>query len=84
MIKLIKKYKWLIVFICLILFLLLAEDVFNNEIMYGDIVGYNLIKTYLINDKITPIMKAITFMGSAYFILTLIILFFILYFYMLK
>lgn len=77
MIKLIKKYKWLIVFICLILFLLLAEDVFNNEIMYGDIVGYNLIKTYLINDKITPIMKAITFMGSAYFILTLIILFFI-------
>ena len=71
MIKLIKKYKWLIVFICLILFLLLAEDVFNNEIMYGDIVGYNLIKTYLINDKITPIMKTITFMGSAYFILTI-------------
>ena len=56
MIKLIKKYKWLIVFICLILFLLLAEDVFNNEIMYGDIVGYNLIKTYLINDKIVMLL----------------------------
>ena len=35
--------KWIILFICLIGFLALAEDVFNKEIMNGDIIGYNLV-----------------------------------------
>lgn len=34
---------------CVIGFLLLAEDVFNKEIMQGDIIGYELISiSYLI------------------------------------
>ena len=51
--------KWIILFICLIGFLALAEDVFNKEIMNGDIIGYNLV-SYLISDSITPIVKFIT------------------------
>ena len=73
----IKNYKWIICFICLILFLALAEDVFNNEIMYGDVIGYKFISTYLIRDSLTPIFKIITWFGSATcLILLALILFF--------
>ena len=53
------NYKWIICFVCLVLFLALAEDVFNHEIMNGDIVGYKFISTYLIHDSVTPIFKII-------------------------
>lgn len=33
-----KNLKWIILFICLIGFLALAEDVFHKEIMNGDII----------------------------------------------
>lgn len=73
----IKNYKWIICFICLILFLALAEDVFNNEIMNGDVIGYKFISTYLIRDSLTPIFKIITWFGSATCIILLaLILFF--------
>mgnify|MGYP004678173521 FL=1 len=72
------NYKWIICFICLILFLLLAEDVFNNDIMNGDIIGYNFISTYLINDTVTPIMKVITWFGSGVCLITSAIVLFIL------
>ena len=37
-----KNLIWIILFICLIGFLAIAEDVFNKEIMSGDIIGYKL------------------------------------------
>lgn len=63
--KIINNYKWILCFICLVLFLALAEDVFNHEIMKGDIIGYKFISAYLINDSLTPIIKIITWFGSA-------------------
>lgn len=60
----IKNYKWLISFGALVLFLALAEDVFNKEIMNGDIIGYNFVSRYLIRDWVTPLMKIITFFGG--------------------
>ncbi len=42
----IKNLKWIILFICLIGFLALAEDVFNKEIMKGDIIGYKVVSTF--------------------------------------
>ena len=42
----IKNWKWIVLFICLIGFLALAEDVFNKEIMNGDIIGYKIISTF--------------------------------------
>ena len=55
----IKNTKWIILFICLIGFLSLAEDVFNKEIMTGDIIGYKMVSTFLISDFATPIAKFI-------------------------
>ena len=61
----VKNLKWIVLFICLIGFFSLAEDVFNKEIMNGDIVGYKLVSTFLISDFATPIAKFITNFGGA-------------------
>ena len=39
----IKNVRWIILFICIILFLGILEDVLENEIMQKDIIGYQLI-----------------------------------------
>lgn len=69
-----KNLKWIILFICLIGFLAIAEDVFNKEIMSGDIIGYKLVSTFLISDFATPIAKFITNFGGAIFLITLTII----------
>ena len=70
----IKNCKWIVLFICLIGFLELAEDVFNKEIMNGDIIGYKIISTFLISDFSTPIAKFITNFGGAIFIILLTVI----------
>ena len=72
------NYKLIIFFICLILFLALAEDVFNHDIMNSDTIGYNLISQYLIKDSMTVIMQFITWFGGAICICSLTIVLFIL------
>lgn len=73
-----KNFKWLVLFIALIGFLSLAEDVFHKEIMNGDIIGYKIISTFLISDFATPIAKFITNFGGAIFLITLTVILFIL------
>ena len=73
-----KNLKWIILFICLVGFLALAEDVFNKEIMNGDVIGYKVISTFLISDFVTPIAKFITNFGGAIFLILLTITLFIL------
>ena len=73
-----KNFKWLVLFIALIGFLALAEDVFNKEIMNGDVIGYKIISTFLISDFATPIAKFITNFGGAIFLITLTVILFIL------
>ena len=74
----IKNLRWILLFICLIGFLALAEDVFNKEIMNGDIIGYKLVSTFLISDFATPIAKFITNFGGAIFLITLMFTLFLL------
>ena len=74
----VKNLKWIILFLCLVGFLVIAEDVFNKEIMNGDIIGYKLISTFLISDFVTPIAKFITNFGGAIFLAVLTIVLFIL------
>ena len=69
-----KNLKWIILFICLIGFLAIAEDVFNKEIMSGDIIGYKLISKFLISDFTIPIAKFITNFGGAIFLIVLTII----------
>ena len=73
-----KNFKWIVLFIALIGFLALAEDVFNKEIMNGDIIGYKIVSTFLISDFATPIAKLITNFGGAIFLIVLTIVLFIL------
>ena len=73
-----KNLKWIILFICLIGFLALAEDVFNKEIMNGDIIGYKVISDFLISDFATPIAKFITNFGGATFLILLTVTLFVL------
>ena len=73
-----KNLKWIILFLCLVGFLALAEDVFHKEIMNGDIIGYKLVSTFLISDFATPIAKFITNFGGAIFLIIATIILFIL------
>lgn len=72
-----KNLKWIILFICLIGFLALAEDAFNQEIMKCDVIGYTLISIFLITDFATPIAKFITNFGGPIFLSTICIILFI-------
>ena len=74
----IKNLKWIILFICLVGFLAIAEDVFHKEIMIKDIIGYKLVSTFLISDFATPIAKFITNFGGAIFLIIATIILFIL------
>ena len=74
----VKNLKWIILFICLIGFCALAEDVFNKEIMKGDIIGYKVVSAFLISAVVTPIAQFITNLGGAIFLVVLTILLFIL------
>ena len=73
----VKNLKWIILYICLIGFCALAEDVFNKEIMKGDIIGYKIVSTFLISDFATPIAKFITNFGGAIFLVIATITLFI-------
>lgn len=64
-----KNFIWIILFICLVGFCFLAEDVYNKEIMEVDLVGYKTISTLLMSDFITSVSKIITNFGGAIFLL---------------
>ena len=72
-----KNLKWIILFIGVIIFLVILQNVFAKEIMQGDIIGYNFISKYLISDKITPIAKFITNLGGATVLIAITIILFI-------
>ena len=87
-IKFIKNnWRWMLLFICLIGFLAIwealanakiIEDVFHQEIMNGDIVGYDIISKLFKFNVSTPIAKFITNFGGAIFVISLTtILFFV-------
>lgn len=69
-----KCVMWLVMFVCLVGFLALAEDVFNRELMKGDVVGYELVSRFLIGDFVTPIAKFVTNLGGAVFLIALTVI----------
>ena len=52
-----KNLKWILLFLCTIIFLDLVEDVFEKEIMKLDIITDNFISTYLISDFVHQLRK---------------------------
>ena len=57
--------RWIIVFIALLVFFALLEDVFEKEILILDTIVYKFAVEFLRNDIITIIMKIITNLGNA-------------------
>lgn len=71
---LLKNLKWIILFITLVLFLMIVEDVMDEEIMSTDSKGYALISTYLMSEPMTHVAKVITNFGGEYCLIGLSIL----------
>ena len=69
-----KNFKWIILFICLLMFIAILEDVFEKEIMKLDILGYGLISN-IISENITPIAIVVTNFGGAIVLIGLTIIF---------
>ncbi len=73
--KIIKKdYKWIILFICVILFLAILEDVFEYETLALDTSVYTIVVEKIRNPILTDILKIITNLGSAFVLITITIL----------
>lgn len=71
---LLKNLKWIILFITLVLFLMIVEDVMDEEIMSTDSKGYALISTYLMSEPMTHVAKVVTNFGGEYCLICLSIL----------
>ena len=71
--------RWCLLLICLVVFIVILENVFDNEIVLLDTNIYNTISLFK-NDTVTAIFKMITQFGSA----TILICFTILSFVFLK
>lgn len=65
------KWKWILLFSCLVFFLMIAEDVFDQEIREFDAKGYQLVTTLFFSDAMIPITKWLTHFGGAIFLILL-------------
>jgi len=70
----IKNKKWIILFISFVIFIAIAEDMLEKEIYSIDTVTYSFILKYLRNDVITVILKIITNLASAFFLIAMCII----------
>lgn len=70
-----KNSKWIIFFISLVLFFFIAEDVFTKDIMVMDTKGYEFISGFS-SKGVTLFMKCITYFGSVYVLVPLIVIVF--------
>ena len=66
-----KNYKWIIAFLCLIIVLMLLEDIFENEQLTLDMFVYRLVILNLRSEPLTAIMKVITNLSSAYVLIAI-------------
>ena len=68
-----KNYKWIIAFLCLIIVLMMLEDIFENEQLSLDMLVYKLVILNLRTEPLTVIMKVITNLSSAYVLIAITI-----------
>ena len=66
-----KNYKWIIAFLCLIIVLMILEDIFENEQLTLDMLVYRLVILNLRSEPLTVIMKVITNLSSAYVLIAI-------------
>ena len=69
----IKNRRWIIVFICLIIFFFILKNVLNKEIQKFDDTIYNVISK-IISNPLTIFFKIITTLGSGYAVIPICII----------
>lgn len=69
-----KNYKFIILLICVIIFLAIVEEVFEKESMTIDLIIYKIIVQNMRTDILTSIFKVITNFGGAYCLIVIAIL----------
>ena len=73
--KILKRtLKWTVLLICVIIFLKILEDVFEKDKLIIDTIVYNFVVLKLRMEPLTTIMKIITNLGGAYFLIGITIL----------
>lgn len=72
--KIQKAYKWIILFICIMTFIGILENVFAKESLQMDKTVYEYVILNLRNQPLTVIMRAITNFGEPYFLITITLL----------
>lgn len=73
----IKYRKLIVLFISLIIFILIARDIFQKEIINYDVWAHDVLVENLRSDFLTMIMKIITDFGSAFVLIPLTMLMFL-------
>lgn len=61
-----KNYKFIILLVCIIIFLAIMEDIFEKETMMIDLIIYKVIAQSMRNNILTSIFKVITNLGGVY------------------
>lgn len=69
-----KNYKWIILFLCVVLFLAILQNVFYEEQLVLDSIFYNLVVQNMRAPTLTTILIIITNLGSAITLISLTIL----------
>lgn len=69
-----KNLKWIAVFICVIIFLEILEDIFQKEKLFLDTIIYQIAVIRLRMQPLTTIFKMITNLGGSYVLITISIL----------
>lgn len=70
----IKNKKWIFLSIFIIVFLIIANNIINKDIMEIDNIGNNIVTKYLRNDFVTEIAKFITNFGGAIYLCTIAVI----------
>lgn len=69
-----KNLKWIILFICTILFLSILENLFETEKLKMDILIYQIVVENMRIDILTSLFKIITNLGGAYFLIAIAVI----------
>lgn len=68
-----KNYKWITILLCVIIVLMMLEDIFNSQRLTIDTAIYKNVILNLRSEPLTAIMKGITNLASAYALIAITI-----------
>lgn len=68
-----KNYKWIILFLCVVLFLAILEDLFEQETLKIDTIVFQIVVENMRSAPLTILLKGITQLGSAPILILIVV-----------